>query len=114
MSAEMVPEMSGRELTFRRALRYGLRIATLCAVSGLLLGLTVHENSSAQGSYPARSYVAALLAIIGVAGGGAMVVISFIMNAVYVGRRVREPKEHPPGCRSRTALASKCLCSNER
>ena len=95
MTAESHPEMSGRELTVRRALKYGLRIATASALSGLLLGLTVPE-SSAPGSYPTRSYVAAVLGIIGIVGGGIMVVILFMVNAVYVGRRVRESTDQPP------------------
>jgi hypothetical protein len=82
-------DMSDRERAWRRTLKYGLRMAAACALAGLLLGLTVRERGSPQPSYPARAYLAAVLAIIGVVGGGAIVVVSFILNVIWAGRRAR-------------------------
>jgi hypothetical protein len=82
-------DMSDRERAWRRTLQYGLRMAAACALAGLLLGLTVRERGSPQPSYPARAYLAAVLAIIGAVGGGAIVVVSFILNVIWAGRRAR-------------------------
>jgi hypothetical protein len=64
-------------------------MAATCALAGFLLGLTVRERGSPQASYPARAYLAAVLAIIGVVGGGAIVVVSFVLNVIWAGRRAR-------------------------
>ena len=90
MASENVPDIGARERTWRRFLQYGFRIAVACALTGFLLGLTIRESESAPGHYPARAYVAAILGIIGVIGGGATVVVSFILNVLYAGRRARQ------------------------
>jgi hypothetical protein len=92
MPSDNSTAVGDRERTWRRRLKYGFRAAVACGLAGLLLGLTVPDGISSDSPYPLRAYVAAVLAIIGVVGGGAIVIVSFILNAINVGRRVRNAR----------------------
>lgn len=85
-----MPQFDASEAALRRWIRNAGRLFGACAILGFLIAMSVRD-----GSTPPRSYVAAVFGIIGIIGFGLTFIGLFILNAWYVGRRLRAHQRPP-------------------